>query len=199
MFRTRLVIGGLIVAIVAGVALFFALLFARLPGLHAPPRIENTATVIRQVQSLADLVTVKFVIEKVVLLQDVKWYGENRVLMVAHGIVKAGVNLRDLRPEDVRLTGTNAVITLPRAVITDVYLDDAKTRVVDRQTGMLRSFDKDLEQSARSQAVQDLRIAARNNGIYDEAEERARLQLTAFFRQLGLDVEFVRYKPPVAK
>lgn len=199
MFRTRLIIGGLIVAIVAGVALFFALLFARLPGLHPPPKIENTATVIRQVQSLADLVTVKYVIEKVVLLQDVKWYGENRVLMVAHGIVKAGVNLRDLRPEDVKLTGTNAVITLPRAVITDVYLDDAKTRIVDRQTGMLRSFDKDLEQSARAQAVQDLRIAARNNGIYDEAEERARLQLTTFFRQLGLDVEFVRYKPPAAK
>src|SRR5208282_3706383 len=51
------------------------------PGLH----LENTATVIQQVQTLSDLVTVKYVLEKVVILEDMKWYGENRVLLLAHG------------------------------------------------------------------------------------------------------------------
>jgi hypothetical protein len=50
-------------------------------------REENTATVIEQVQTLSDLVTVKYVLEKVVILEDVKWYGENRVLLLTHGIV----------------------------------------------------------------------------------------------------------------
>jgi hypothetical protein len=86
------------------------------------------------------------------------------------------------------------VVQLPRAIITDVYLDEQKTRVVDRTTGLLRAFDKELEQNARRQAVHDLRIAARYNGIYEDAEERARLQLSNLFGRLGFEVEFQKAK-----
>ena len=191
MLKTRLIILGLVLAIGAGVALFLALLWVPLPRSSAPPRIQNTATMLKQVQTLSELVTVKYVLEKVVILEDIKWYGENRVLLVAHGVVKAGVDLQEIKPEDVRVDDKKVVVKLPPARITDVYLDDKKTRVVDRTTGLLRAFDKDLEQSARRQAVEDLSISARFNGINGDAEERARLQLTNLFHQLGLEVEFV--------
>jgi len=191
MLKTRLIILGLVLAIGAGVALFVALLWVPLPLSSAPPRIQNTATMLKQVQTLSELVTVKYVLEKVVILEDIKWYGENRVLLVAHGVVKAGVDLQEIKPEDVRVDDKKVVVKLPPARITDVYLDDKKTRVVDRTTGLLRAFDKDLEQSARRQAVEDLSISARFNGINGDAEERARLQLTNLFHQLGLEVEFV--------
>ena len=129
-----------------------------------------------------------------VILDDIKWYGENRVLLVAHGIVKAGVDLQEIKPQDVRVEDKKILLKLPRARITDVYLDDQKTRVVDRSTGLLRAFDKDLEQNARRQAVEDLRIAARSNRIYEDAEERARLQLANLFHQLGYEVEFSKGK-----
>ena len=194
MFKTRLIIGGLVLAIAIGVALFIALLFIRPPAIGAPPKIESTATIIQQVQTLSDLVTVKYVLEKVVILDDIKWCGENRVLLVAHGIVKAGVDFKEIKPEDVRVEDKKIVLKLPRARITDVYLDDQKTRVVDRSTGLLRAFDKDLEQNARRQAIDDLRIAARSNRIYEDAEERARLQLTNLFHLLGYEVEFSKGK-----
>src|SRR5213082_1091796 len=166
MLKTRLIILGLVLAIGAGVALFVALLWVPLPLSSAPPRIQNTATMLKQVQTLSQLVTVKYVLEKVVILEDIKWYGENRVLLVAHGIVKAGVDLKEIKLQDVRLEEKKVLLRLPLARITDAYLDDQKTRVVDRTTGLLRAFDKDLEQNARRQAVNDLRIAARYNGIY---------------------------------
>ena len=191
MLKTRLIILGLVLAIGAGVALFVALLWVPLPLSSAPPRIQNTATMLKRVQTLSELVTVKYVLEKVVILEDIKWYGENRVLLVAHGVVKAGVDLQEIKPEDVRVDDKKVVMKLPRARITDAYLDDQKTRVVDRTTGLLRTFDKDLEQSARRQAVADLSISARFNGINSDAEERARLQLSNLFHQLGLEVEFV--------
>src|SRR5437016_13000204 len=143
MLKTRLIILGLVLAIGAGVALFLALLWVPLPRSSAPPRIQNTATMLKQVQTLSELVTVKYVLEKVVILEDIKWYGENRVLLVAHGVVKAGVDLQQMKPQDVRLEEKKVLIRLPRAGITDVYLDDQKTRVVDRTTGVLRAFDKD--------------------------------------------------------
>jgi hypothetical protein len=194
MFKTRLIIVGLALAIVLGVALFIALLFVHPPGMGASPKIQSTATIIQQVQTLSELVTVKYVLEKVVILDDVKWYGESRVLLVAHGIVKAGVDLQEIKPEDVRLEDRKIVLKLPRARITDAYLDDQRTRVVDRSTGLLRAFDKDLEQTARRQAVEDLRIAARFNRIYEDAEERARLQLANLFHLLGYEVEFSKSK-----
>jgi hypothetical protein len=194
MFKTRLIILELMLAIAMGVALFIALLFVRPPAIGAPPKIQSTATIVQQVQTLSELVTVKYVLEKVVILDDIKWYGENRVLLVAHGIVKAGVDLQEIKPEDVRVEDKKILLKLPRARITDVYLDDHKTRVVDRSTGLLRAFDKDLEQNARRQAVDDLRIAARSNRIYEDAEERARLQLANLFHQLGYEVEFSKSK-----
>jgi hypothetical protein len=190
MLKTRLIIVGLMLAILAGVGLFFALLWVQLPGANLVPKIQNTATLLKQVQTLSELVTVKYVLEKVIILEDVRWYGENRILMVAHGIVKAGVNLEEIAPDHLRVTGNRIILKMPRATVTDVYLDEQKTRVVDRSTGLLRAFDKDLEQNARRQAVQDLRLAARYNGIYEDAEERARLQLSNLFHQLGFEIEF---------
>ena len=145
---------------------------------------------------LSQLVSVKYVIEKVVLLEDASsWYGlplgENRLLMVAHGVVKAGVDLGELKPGDLRISGRKISIKLPQARITDCYLDDNLTEIVDRKTGLLRTFDKDLEQNARRQAVADIHRAARSSGILKDSEERARLQLTALFHQLGYEeVEF---------
>jgi len=156
-------------------------------GLH----MENTATVVEQVQTLSDLVTVKYVLEKVVILEDVKWYGENRVLLLAHGIVKAGIDLKRVTPDDVTITGKTISLRLPPPQIMDAYLDDKNSQVIDRVTGLLRAFDKDLEQTARANAVDDIRRAARADGILDEADKRARLELELFLRQAGFErVEF---------
>jgi hypothetical protein len=150
-------------------------------------REENTATVVEQVQTLADLVTVKYVLEKVVILEDAKWYGENRVLLLAHGVVKAGMDLRRVTPKDVTISGKKISLRLPPPQITDAYLDDAKSQVIDHTTGLLRVFDKDLEQTARANAVDDIRRAARADGILGEADKRARLELELFLRQAGFE------------
>jgi hypothetical protein len=152
-------------------------------GLH----MENTATVVEQVQTLSDLVTVKYVLEKVVILEDVKWYGENRVLLLAHGVVKAGIDLNRVTADDVTISGKIINLRLPPPQIMDAYLDDKNSQVIDHATGLLRAFDKDLEQTARANAVDDIRRAARADGILDEADKRARLELELFLRQAGFE------------
>jgi hypothetical protein len=87
-------------------------------------------------------------------LEDVNWYGENRVLLLAHGMVKAGMDLKRLTPEDVKISGKTISLRLPMPQITDAYLDDKASQVIDHSTGLLRAFDKDLEQTARQNAVE---------------------------------------------
>jgi len=52
---------------------------------------------------------------------------------------------------------------------------------------MLRLFDKDLQQNARRSAVEDIRRAARLNGIIKDAEQRAEQQLEGLFIQFGFE------------
>ncbi|MDB6036528.1 MAG: hypothetical protein JWM99_369 [Verrucomicrobiales bacterium] len=188
--KSRLLVALIVVAaLVSGV--YFGWRLPRLPNLAGTTRTYNTATVIQQVQTLSELVTVKYVMEKIIIFEDVKWYGENRVMIVAHGIAKAGVDFGDLTPKDLTIEGTKVRIKLPRERLMDVYLDDKATEVIERTTGVLRQFDKDLEQNARRRAVDEMRVAARKNGILKDAKERAESQLTRFFKEIGFtEVEF---------
>jgi hypothetical protein len=162
------------------------------------PKVYNTATILKQVQTLAQLVTVKYVMEKVEVLTDppqnpfrAALPDDTHVTLIAHGIVKAGVDLSQIKPADLRVSGKKIMLTLPLAQITDAYLDDKLTQIVERNTGFLRSFNKDLEQTARQNAIDDIRRSARSSGILKDAEERARAQLTHLCKQLGFEeVEF---------
>lgn len=189
--KARLLLGAVALAMVLAVGLWLGFTIHRLTSGNTT--VYNTATVLKQVQTLSQLVTVKYVMEKVVIYEDVKWFpgGDNRVLMIAHGIVKAGVDFQKMKPEDIEVTDKKVKIRLPNAQITDCYLDESKTQVIERTTGLLREFDKDLEQTARQIAVDDVRRGARTSGIMKDADERARAQVEKLFLQMGLEVEFL--------
>jgi len=181
-------------AVILALGLGGGVLLGRWSAPGGRPRIAETATVVTQIQSLSQLVTVRYVFEKVVRLDDVKWYGQNRLLMVAHGIAKAGVDLQKLRPEDVHASGDTLVLVLSRPQLLDVYLDENKTEVIERSTGMLREFDQQMEQDARRQAVEEIRKAARASGILKDAEDRTKLQLLAIGQVAGFKTVEVKWK-----
>ena len=99
--------------------------------------------------------------------------------------------MKRLKPENVSISGKKISLHLPPTEITDAYLDDKASQVIDHTTGLLRAFDKDLEQTARQNAVDDIARAARRAGILDEADKRGREELQNFFKRAGFEtVEF---------
>src|SRR5881394_86937 len=110
--KKRLAIGLVIGALLIGlmIALCFALLVLRR---SSAPKFASTATVVLQIQSLSELVTVKYVLEKVVVAESPKTTTlenllpgqDDRIVLLAHGVVKAGVDLSKLKPEDVDVAG----------------------------------------------------------------------------------------------
>jgi hypothetical protein len=197
--RKRLAIALVVIAFVIGLAIAAGLAWLVLKRSAAAPKIGNTATIIQQIQSLSELVTVKYVIEKVVILTNASTttlgqlpnvvnlpgFEEDRLTLLAHGVAKAGVNLSKVGVADVYASDGKIVLKLPRAHVTDVYLDEAQTQVLDRRAGLFRSFDKTLERQARQYAWSEVNRAARLGGIEREADERARMQLTMLLKSLG--------------
>ena len=187
------------IAVVFGAGIWLGIVVSHVVANRSGLREERTVAVVREIQSLSDLVTVKYVVEKVIVLESPPSstlgqfvQGNNRVLMLAHGTVKAGIDLKRLKPEDVQFSGTSVRIHLPPPQITDAYLDERETKVIDWQKGFLRDFDKDLEQTARQNAVDDIRRAARVDGILGEANQRARMELASLLGKAGFkNIEFV--------
>lgn len=194
--KQRILLVGLVAALVSALGILFvgAVVLARWWPDGGRPRITNTAAVVTQIQSLSQLVSVKYVFEKVVVLDDVKWYGQNRLLMIAHGVVKAGVDLQKVTKDDVSISGARITLRLPKPQLFDAYLDESKTEVLERSTGLLRMFDQKMEQEARRQALDQIQKAARAAGILRDAEDRTRLQLMALGRAAGFNEVEIEFK-----
>lgn len=190
MLRIKIFLGAFFVLILCGSAVYITHQLST----KSTVRTYGTAAVLKEVQGLNELVTVKFIIEKVIGMSDVNMFGEDRVLLIAHGVVKAGVRLDELKAEDI-FPGENGGITirLPKAKILDVYLDEKRTQVYERKTGLLRRFNKDLEKHARDNAIDSVRAAAEDMEILTEAQQRAEQNVSSLLTALGFKT--VRFLP----
>ena len=176
-----------------------ALISGRVLMRSNPPQVIGTATVIQQIQSLSELVTVKYVMQKPIvfsagssseLVNLAKQFGvpgasDDTVTLIFHGVAKAGVDLGKVSASDVESSGKTISLRIPKPVVTDVYIDESQTQVLDRRKGLFRDFDTTLELKARQYARSEMGRAARQDGIEKEAEQRAQQQLGNFFRALG--------------
>ena len=156
-----------------------------------PTILPDPVTIIQQVRPLARLETIQYSVQKVItaetgqeVLKDL--FGD-RLLFVAHGVVIAGVDLSMLEAEDIEIRDGIPTITLPPAEIFMATLDNDKSYVYDRDTGLLRKSDPNLETLARQAAEKEIRDAALEDGILEQASVNAQVFLTRLLGSLGFN------------
>jgi hypothetical protein len=81
--------------------------------------------------------------------------------------------------------GRSVSIHLPQAEIFTTRLDNAKTRVYSRDTGLFSTPDPNLEGEVRQEAERQLQSAALQDGILKSADKNARQTLTSMLTGLG--------------
>jgi len=113
----------------------------------------------------------------------------DKLLMIVHGQTIAGVDLSRLQPESVEITegaqGRSIRLTLPPSQVFVTTLDEAKSRVYARDTGIFVKADPNLETATRQKAQGELQAAALGDGILDAAAKNARATVTAMLEGLG--------------
>jgi hypothetical protein len=99
--------------------------------------------------------------------------------------VIAGVDLSKLQPSDVTISPEGRVtVILPAAEVFVSRLDNEKSYVYDRDTGLLTKGDVNLESLARQSAEQELRRGALEDGILNIAQSNASNVLDRLLRTL---------------
>jgi len=147
-------------------------------------------TVVHQIQQLQRLETVSYTMDKIISGEHdnaylPKFLVGDRLLLVVHGEVVAGINLANLQPADVRIQGHNVSIHLPAAEILSTRIDNARTKVYSRDTGLFSSPDPNLESEVREEAERQLRQAALQDGILKIADDNARTTISGMLKGFG--------------
>jgi hypothetical protein len=149
-------------------------------------------TVVDRIQRLQRLETVVYTMDKVVsgakenpIFPD--FLAGDRLLMLVHGEVVAGIDFSSLKPGDVQVEGKQVHIHLPAAQVFSTRLDSARTRVYSRQTGLLVPTDPDLETQVRQEAERQLSAAALAEGILRTAQQNATTTITSLLQGLGFE------------
>lgn len=162
-----------------------------------PTVIPDPITIIREVQSLARLETIQYSVEKVITAEiNQGVFGPlfgDRLLFVAHGYVIAGVDLSQLESDQLQLEDGVLFVTLPEAEIFVATLDNDNSYVYDRETGILRKSDQDLETTARHIAEQEIEKAALEDGILAQAQQNAEVYLERLLNTLGYEQVVFNY------
>jgi hypothetical protein len=165
--------------------------------LATPTVIIDTSrpSVVERVQAISKLETVHYQIEKVISGTSTGPLPPpltgDKILLVAHGEVIAGVDLSKVKPEDVDEVGTAVTLTLPPPEILASKLDNDKTHVYDRQTGLFSKPDANLESQLRATAEREIVQAAQEDGILTQATQNAEQTLRTLLQGLGYkDIQF---------
>src|ERR1700674_1077844 len=153
-------------------------------------------TVVDHIQRLQRLETVVYTMDKLVtgakenpIFPD--FLAGDRLLMLVHGEVVAGIDFSSLKPGDVRVDGKEVRLHLPASQVFSTRLDSEKTRVYSRQTGFLVPSDPDLETQVRQEAERQLQEAAMADGILQTAQQNAGSTITSLLQGLGFEkIEF---------
>ena len=149
-------------------------------------------TVVDRIQRLQRLETVVYTMDKLVtgarespLFPD--FLAGDRLLLMVHGEVVAGIDFSHLKPGDVRVEDKNVHLHLPAPQVFSTRLDSARTRVYSRQTGLLVPTDPNLETQVRQEAERQLQEAALADGILRNAQSNAGATITSLLQGLGFE------------
>jgi hypothetical protein len=162
-------------------------------------RVVDAPAIVREIQELSELVTVRYSIQKVVGLEEEKVpFGAERILLLVQGEVLGGVDLMLLTTNDVRVSADKVVtVRLPRPKVLHVYLDEKQTRVWDRSKTWWtpwEPYDPELDQKARLAALEAIQAAALQMGILSNAQDNAENTVQKALR--AGSVESVRFIAP---
>ncbi len=163
----------------------FDRLFNPTPTIRPDP-----VSIVHEVRTLARLETIQYAVEKVITAETgqefLGFLFGDRLLLVAHGTVIAGVDLDKIGVDDIEIDADGRVLlNLPPAQVFATVLDNEKSYIYDRDVGLLRRGDVQLESAARLAAEREIERTALEDGILDQAQVNAEAYLYRLLRSLG--------------
>ena len=167
------------------------------------PKIENASTIVQQIKDIQELATTKQTMETIVPVSADRKLGDipvatTRLLYVARGEIKAGVDLNELTNADIKLSNNSIKISLPPAKILDSKIDVNRSRVYDYDRGFLNlgpDVAPQLQTLAQRKTLVEIINTACNEGILEEANDKAKQTISQLLANTDYEVKVETRSP----
>ena len=198
----------LILIVVISLSLWLFFKIKNLPSvsdLFAPKKvtIENTPVVVKQVQALAQLVTVSMYEELVVdsnatdkrtmqlpLLPDITLSSEAKKLVIIGKVTThVGIDMQQLSNLDITGTKDSIHIILPAAEVLDAIINPSGVSVFTEEGNWSNDAIVKLKQKIQYLAIAD----AQSRGLLSQSESKAREIFTNFFMAAGYQKVVIQF------
>ncbi len=150
---------------------------------------KTEGSVVQSIQQAGQLVTVEYSLSKMVRASDNRtWYkvGERRILISAEAVVKAGVDLQTITPEDAAIEGTAIRLKVPPPRVFSVSIPPDKIRVLYEDVSFFRTrFSAAEREALLQQAERQIRALIDSLGILRTAQTNAETFLRNLLQQGG--------------
>ena len=171
------------------------------------PKADVQSVVIQQVREASELTTAVFTMQAVVPTnQDTaigSWVvGSTKLLYVAQGEVKAGVDLSKLSATNVKVVNDRVQILLPPPQILTSKIDVTRSKVYDYNRGFLGlgpDTAPQLQTLAQQKALETIVSTACQDGVLQRANERAKFVVTQLLTTAGYKGAIVETQAPSAQ
>lgn len=146
-------------------------------------KAENSALLLKKIQNLQELTTTVYQIETVVPTSADRTFGKNwtvattKLLYLARGEVKAGIDLNQLTKDDIKITPNKIAIAIPAAEILDSKIDVNHSQVYHYDRGFLNlgpDVAPQLQTLAQQKTLNRIVDNACNQGILNQANQQAK-------------------------
>ena len=198
----------LILIVVISLSLWLYFKIKNLPSvsdLFAPKKvtIENTPVVVKQVQALAQLVTISMYEELVVdsnatdkrtmqlpLLPDITLSSEVKKLVIIGKVTThVGIDMQQLSNLDITGTKDSIHIILPAAEVLDAIINPSGVSVFIEEGNWSNGAIVKLKQKIQYLAITD----AQSRGLLSQSENKAREIFTDFFMAAGYQKVVIQF------
>lgn len=167
------------------------------------PAITDSYSLLQQIRSVGQLVTTVFVMDTIVPTSSQrvigKWViGETKLLYLARGEVKAGIDLSQLQPQHIQVTGERITIQLPPPQILDSKIDVNNSRVYHYDRGFLNLGPDNapqLQTLAQQYTLQKITAAACQQDILSQANQKAVTLVAQLLKNSGYNQVEIKTTP----
>ena len=153
--------------------------------------------VVQHIQRLQRLETVVYTVEKIVTgTQDSAYLPRvlagDRILLIVYGEVTAGIDLGKLDASTITIRDRAVSLEVPAAEIFATRIDNSRSQVYSRETGLFVRPDPNLETEVRRAAERQVHQAALDSGILKTAADNGRATLGHLLQGLGFESVVIR-------
>lgn len=165
----KILIGGIVLLSILVLYLFY-LLGKPVVG----PPVEPGSLIVRQVREVSELTTATFEMDAVVPVSEKGFLAQSKLLYIAHGAVRVGVDLSEFQADDVQVEEEKITVTLPPLKVLDSKLDLDHSSVYSYDQGFLGWGPAvvNLQAQAQREAIRKVEEAACQDWLIKTASGR---------------------------